>query len=172
MLEITLQRLNDRPRAETIQQRGLLRLTSEEGRATLTRVYEALLTQPVAPDTTPLTARSKAASTAAATARPGTPSPDQPDLLDRSIRVEHNPYPTKLERLGVKGWPIWEKEISEFPWHYDDRETCYLLEGDVTVTPDGGGAHRFGKGDLVTFPKGLSCTWKIHVPVRKHYRFG
>ena len=28
-----------------------------------------------------------------------------------------------------------------------------------------------GKGDLVTFPAGMSCTWEIRRPVRKHYRF-
>jgi uncharacterized cupin superfamily protein len=76
-----------------------------------------------------------------------------------------------LQQLGVFDWPIWEKEISEFPWHYDDKETCYLLEGDVEVTPDGGESVRFGKGDLVTFPAGMSCRWNILSPVRKHYRF-
>jgi uncharacterized protein len=30
----------------------------------------------------------------------------------------------------------------------------------------------FGAGDLVTFPKGMSCVWKIASAVRKHYRFG
>lgn len=77
-----------------------------------------------------------------------------------------------LQQLGVFDWPIWEKEISEFPWHYDDKETCYLLEGEVEVTPDGGETVRFGKGDLVTFPAGMSCRWNIISPVRKHYRFG
>jgi uncharacterized cupin superfamily protein len=47
-----------------------------------------------------------------------------------------------------------------------------LLEGDVTVTPDGGAPVRFGAGDLVTFAAGLSCSWDVHVAVRKHYRFG
>jgi uncharacterized cupin superfamily protein len=59
-----------------------------------------------------------------------------------------------------------------FPWTYDERETCLLLEGDVTVTPAGGEPVRFGAGDLVVFVEGLSCTWDVHVPVRKHYRFG
>ncbi|NET86216.1 MAG: cupin domain-containing protein, partial [Moorea sp. SIO1F2] len=27
-------------------------------------------------------------------------------------------------------------------------------------------------GDLVTFPAGMSCTWKILSNVRKHYQFG
>ena len=34
-----------------------------------------------------------------------------------------------LESRGVKSWPIGEKEVSEFPWLYDDRETCCLLDG-------------------------------------------
>ncbi|HEY9650346.1 MAG TPA: cupin domain-containing protein, partial [Coleofasciculaceae cyanobacterium] len=49
---------------------------------------------------------------------------------------------------------------------------CYLLEGEVIVTPDDGEPVQFGKGDLVTFPAGMSCTWKILQDVRKHYRFG
>jgi uncharacterized cupin superfamily protein len=90
----------------------------------------------------------------------------------QNISIHHRPDATLLEQLGVKSWPIWEKEVSEFPWRYDEAETCYLLEGEVTVTPDGGKPVKFGKGDLVTFPKGMSCTWKITKPVRKHYRFG
>jgi uncharacterized cupin superfamily protein len=88
------------------------------------------------------------------------------------IRTQHNPDIKRLEEIGVTSWPIWEKEVSEFPWHYDEMETCYLLEGEVIVTPDGGEPVRFGKGDLVTFPKGVSCTWNVLKPVRKHYKFG
>jgi uncharacterized cupin superfamily protein len=89
-----------------------------------------------------------------------------------SITIEHRPAPARLDRLGVHSWPIWEKEASEFPWHYGEREVCYLLEGDVVVTPDGGEPVEFGKGDLVTFPEGMSCTWLVRQDVRKHYRFG
>ncbi len=87
------------------------------------------------------------------------------------IHVE-KPTDEKLKTLNVKSWPIWEKEISEFNWEYDEKETCYLLEGDVVVTPASGNPVRFGKGDLVTFKKGLKCVWKVLSPVRKHYRFG
>ena len=78
----------------------------------------------------------------------------------------------KLEQMGVFSWPIWEKEASKFDWHYDDKETCYLLEGDVIVTTKDGKEVTFGAGDLVVFPKGLSCVWNIKKPVRKHYNFG
>lgn len=77
----------------------------------------------------------------------------------------------KLAALGVRSWPIWTKEVSEFDWHYDEQEICYLLEGEVEVTTTEGKV-RFGQGDLVTFPQGLDCTWQVKKPVRKHYRFG
>jgi uncharacterized cupin superfamily protein len=88
------------------------------------------------------------------------------------IVVEHNPPEARLNEMGVRAWPIWEKEVSEFPWSYDERERCYFLEGDVVVTPKGGAGVRIGKGDFVTFPVGMSCTWKIIKAVRKHYMFG
>ncbi len=40
------------------------------------------------------------------------------------------------------------------------------------VTPEGGETVRVARGDLVTFPAGMSCTWEIRSPVRKHYTFG
>jgi hypothetical protein len=88
------------------------------------------------------------------------------------IRIVRSAPAEQLETLGVFGWPIWSKEVSEFPWVYDTEETCYLLTGEVTVTPNGGSPVSFGRGDLVTFPAGLACTWKITEAVRKHYRFG
>ncbi len=89
-----------------------------------------------------------------------------------AIEIERNPSPERLEKLGVEGWPIWTKEVSTFPWTYDDPETCFFLEGEVVVTPEEGKPTRVGKGDLVTFPAGMSCTWEVRKPVRKHYRFG
>jgi uncharacterized cupin superfamily protein len=74
--------------------------------------------------------------------------------------------------LGVSSWPVWKKEISEFSWEYEEKETCYILEGVVEVTPDGGTTVNFSKGDLVIFPAGLKCRWKILKAVRKHYCFG
>jgi uncharacterized cupin superfamily protein len=78
----------------------------------------------------------------------------------------------KLLNLNVRSWPIWEKEVSEFSWEYDETETCYILEGDVVVTPVNGKPVKFGKGDLVVFSEGLKCKWKIIKAVRKHYKFG
>lgn len=81
------------------------------------------------------------------------------------------PQEDELKRLDVKSWPIWIKEESSFDWFYDGKEVCFFLEGDVEVElPDGEKVH-IGKGDLVTFPKGLSCKWHIKERVKKHYNF-
>ncbi|MDX1335717.1 MAG: cupin domain-containing protein [Gammaproteobacteria bacterium] len=88
------------------------------------------------------------------------------------IVVERDPDTTELESRGVMSWPVWEKEISTFPWTYDDRETCYVLEGEVVVTPDGGTPVTIQAGDYVTFPAGMSCTWEVRQPIRKHFSFG
>jgi uncharacterized cupin superfamily protein len=89
-----------------------------------------------------------------------------------TIKIEHEPPEERLDQLGVRDWPTWSKEVSTFPWTYDAPETCYLLEGEVLVTPEGGEPVRVAQGDLVTFPAGMSCTWEIRQPVRKHYTFG
>lgn len=88
-----------------------------------------------------------------------------------AISVEHAPDASRLDKLGVKSWPTWGCEVSEFPWTYDARETCYLLEGEVIVTPDGGAPVTIKAGDLVVFPAGMSCRWNVLKAVRKHYQF-
>jgi uncharacterized cupin superfamily protein len=88
------------------------------------------------------------------------------------IIVEHSPSEARLNELGVNSWPTWSKEVSKFPWSYSEQEIAYVLEGEVVVTPNGGEPVSFGAGDLVTFPSGMSCTWEVRKPLRKHYRFG
>ena len=89
-----------------------------------------------------------------------------------SIVVERGVSPARLEELGVLSWPTWTKEPSKFRWTYDEKETCYFLEGDVVVTPRCGDPVPMGKGDIAIFPAGLQCTWDVQKAVRKHYRFG
>ena len=87
------------------------------------------------------------------------------------ILIEHNPSEAKLDVMGIYGWPVWSKEVSVFPWTYDRQETCYILDGEVVVTPDGGEPVQIVAGDLVTFPKGMTCTWDIKEEIKKHYNF-
>lgn len=87
------------------------------------------------------------------------------------IKIEKNPSEDRLGSLGVRQWPVWTKEESEFPWSYSEKEVCYILEGEVEVTPENGAPVIVGAGDLVTFPRGMKCIWKITKAVRKHYNF-
>ena len=77
----------------------------------------------------------------------------------------------ELKKLNVFNWPIWTKEESEFDWYYSDKESCYILEGQVEIKTDNGTIN-FQAGDFVVFPKGLNCVWKITKAIKKHYKFG
>ena len=93
------------------------------------------------------------------------------EITMSEILIEKSISEDRLKDMGVRNWPIWTKEHSEFPWTYDATEVCYLLDGQVIVTPQDGQPVQFGAGDLVTFPQGLNCTWVILQTVRKHYNF-
>ena len=76
----------------------------------------------------------------------------------------------EVSKMDFSSWGTWECGVSIFPWSYDATETCYILEGNVVVeTVDQ--KVEFKKGDLVVFPKGLTCKWNVLNPVRKYYKF-
>lgn len=79
--------------------------------------------------------------------------------------------PTTKEIAEAETWPIWEKEESEFPWEYNTKETCFILEGKAVIKTMEGN-FEFSKGDYVEFPEGLECTWEIKEKIKKHYNFG
>ncbi|KAK1433398.1 hypothetical protein QVD17_10308 [Tagetes erecta] len=88
------------------------------------------------------------------------------------IKIVKNPPESQLTDLGVRSWPKWGCDPSKFPWTYSAKETCFLLKGKVKVYPEGSDeAVEFGAGDLVVFPKGMSCTWDVSETVDKHYKF-
>ncbi len=80
--------------------------------------------------------------------------------------------PTEQQVAQTASWGIWTKEVSVFPWEYDEKETCYILEGNAEVTDKQGNKVAFGPGDWVEFEQGLTCTWKITKPIKKRYLFG
>ncbi|RRT53210.1 hypothetical protein B296_00008333 [Ensete ventricosum] len=81
------------------------------------------------------------------------------DARSPAITVERNP-------------PEWACPPGRFPLKFDAQETCYLLKGKVKAYAKGSSEFvEFGAGDLVIFPKGLSCTWDVAAAVDKHYKF-
>ena len=79
--------------------------------------------------------------------------------------------PSEAEKNAMKSNPTWGCGVSEFNWHYDSEETSLIIEGEVEVSYSGKSV-KFGAGDFVVFPQGLSCVWKVIKPVKKHYSFG
>jgi hypothetical protein len=101
----------------------------------------------------------------AKTQAPNTQPPSPPGGI-----VVRRLTPQELDELGVKDWPIWTHGVGPLPWTYEQKETCYILEGEVVVEA-GGGEVLIKPGDFVVFPEGLTCIWKIQKAVKKHYRF-
>lgn len=87
------------------------------------------------------------------------------------IQITRQADNSLINELGITSWPIWSHEAADFPWFYGEAETCYFLEGKVTVIPENGESVDMEKGDLVTFPKNMQCRWIIHEAVSKHYQF-
>ena len=79
--------------------------------------------------------------------------------------------PSEEETKQCQSWPVWECQPSNFDWVYTEKETCLLIDGDVSVT-DGSDSVSFGPGDLVIFPEGLECNWNVRKAVKKYYNFG
>ena len=85
------------------------------------------------------------------------------------IKIE-KPDHAKLDSLGVSSWSPWESDVGSFDWEYDTEEVCYILRGKVKVkTPEE--EVEINKGDLVTFSKGLKCTWNVIEKIKKVYIF-
>lgn len=85
------------------------------------------------------------------------------------IRIE-KPTKEKLDSLGINKWSSWECEPSTFDWEYDSDETAYVFSGKVKVKTSAEEVEING-GDLVTFPKGLKCTWNVIEKIKKVYTF-
>lgn len=90
--------------------------------------------------------------------------------IANQIIVENNPSPARLESLKVNQWPTWKKEVSTFPWTFLEQEIAYILEGECVITPAGGNPVRFGKGDLIIFPAGMTASWEVKQALHKHYK--
>lgn len=86
-----------------------------------------------------------------------------------TVVIEHLPE-EEIRKRGIRQWPVWEKEVSRFPYTYDETELCLFLEGEVIIEA-GENLFKIKPGDFVTFEEGLECIWDIKKEVKKHYNF-
>ncbi len=75
-------------------------------------------------------------------------------------------------QYGIKNWPIWECEPSNFTWDYNEKEICLIIEGEANIKTEAGENYFIKSGDLVEFSSGLSCKWQITKRIKKHFRLG
>jgi uncharacterized cupin superfamily protein len=61
----------------------------------------------------------------------------------------------------------WECTPGSFDWHYSEDETCVITSGEVFITQANSQERRLGPGDMVFFPAGCLCHWRVTSKVRK-----
>jgi uncharacterized protein len=96
------------------------------------------------------------------------------DLEDWGLLEEATGEP--MHTHGVTLWTdgdasagVWVCTAGPSRWLLETHEVIHLVEGRMTVTPDGGEPTEINAGDVAVFPRGWSGTWDIHETVRKVY---
>lgn len=81
-----------------------------------------------------------------------------------------------MQTSGVELWSsgdssggVWACTAGPSHWTLETNEVIHLIEGRMTVTPDGGEPTVIEAGDVAVFPKRWSGSWEIHEAVRKVY---
>lgn len=102
------------------------------------------------------------------------PGPD-PMLTDLEgwVKVEGTPtMKTWVQHTTIDGSVIsgtWEATPGTWHTTYKFYEFVHLIEGQITITPDGGAPVTMGPGDGFAVEAGFKGTWRIDAPVRKHF---
>ena len=76
---------------------------------------------------------------------------ERPGYVGKII-VDSEPKQDFLEKIGVRRWPTWGCEASEFPWFYEETESAYILEGSAVITPELGDPVTISKGGCLVRP--------------------
>jgi uncharacterized protein len=96
----------------------------------------------------------------------------EPDLLPAENIVAGDPQASVAvlwrNEEGTLFNGVWHCTPGTF-WLDHAAETVALLEGRVTVTPEGGEPVELKAGDVGFFPEGSRVLWEVHETVRKAY---
>ena len=92
-----------------------------------------------------------------------------PEAFTSSDKTEVNHFFHQSEDEKVLAG-VWQcapcrEEISAYPVN----EMMTVLEGSVTVTPEGEESMIFVPGDTFFIPKGTPCVWEITETLKKYY---
>ena len=64
---------------------------------------------------------------------------------------------------------LWSCSAGKFKWEFGWDEFVHVLEGEVTITEEGGETYTLRPGDSAHFPIGLKTEWHVPVAVRKFF---
>ena len=62
---------------------------------------------------------------------------------------------------------LWQSNAGRFEWHYGSDELVHILDGEVEITPPGGGPFTARAGDVFFVPGGLVLQWMVRDHVKK-----
>jgi uncharacterized protein len=103
--------------------------------------------------------------------RPG-PDPITDDLEGWKV-VEGKPtMKTWIQHTSADGSMIsgtWEATPGSYHATYTGYEFVHLIEGRITITPDGGSPVTVGPGDAFVVEAGFKGVWRIEEKVLKHF---
>lgn len=90
------------------------------------------------------------------------------EVLGEEIPVRSSVEFTSEDDRILSG--VWEAEPGLSRWEFTERgEVIHVLEGSMTVTPDGGEPETLVAGSAAVFPLGWQGTWEVHEQIRKFF---
>ena len=109
---------------------------------------------------------SKAIVVAAAATADLEPAPVSPEwVLDGTPETRSKELARSHDRTSYV--MVWDCTAGRFTWHYNKDETLVVISGEAFITNEKGEERRLGPGDIVFFPAGVSCTWRVTKYIRK-----
>ena len=64
---------------------------------------------------------------------------------------------------------LWSCTAGKFRWEFSWDEFVHVLEGEATITEEGGESYTLRAGDTAHFPRGLSTQWHVPDFIRKAF---
>jgi uncharacterized protein len=94
------------------------------------------------------------------------PEPIRPEwIISGNPAARSNKLATSRDRTA--NVIVWECTPGQFQWRYSQDETIVIVAGEAFLTGQNGLERRIGPGELVFFPAGTMCTWRITETIRK-----
>ena len=76
------------------------------------------------------------------------------------------------EETAYVGMSRFTKKADLRSWTLPERETVLILEGSARIEIHGGPTLELEVGDMASFPKGVTTTWRLTLPFREMWFFG